>query len=144
MKKVSHGVKFPLISLAYVNSAFIWVVVMHRSLPLSELDLKLRPPCNGEIWERCFHSDNSSNVHFVHATPEKLKTQRSPVISFEFVLEENLVWEFTWLSWLHGFRKAPVLHHVFVHTKLKSWRSHMPPVWRAVSVGKRRSPDGLV
>ena len=55
-----------------------FVCMLHRSLLLSELDLSPRPPCNAE--KCCFHSDKVSNVHFVHTTSERLKTQQSSVL----------------------------------------------------------------
>ena len=43
--------------------------------------------------------------------------------------------EITWLSWSNGFRKAPFFQKLkfFFHTKTKSRRLKIPPVWRAFS-----------
>ena len=79
------------------------------------LKLRFRPHYAGEIWKRCFHSENGSNVFRAHYAREiwKYNNHRSFWICVWGILDQ---WNHKWLSWRHRFRKVPFSKRFFVHT----------------------------
>ena len=72
-------------------------------------------------WTWTFHFEKASNV-FRPLYAGGLK-------NVGFVFDENLVMEFTQLSWCHRFLKA-LFAKQFLPTQIKSWPFQIPPVWR--------------
>ena len=98
------------------------------------------PHYAGGIWKRRFHSENAWNVSHPHYAGEILKRTIPPVIlDFRFRPENS---ENHMIIVAPSFAKSRVFKMFSVHTKTRSQRFQISPVWCSV-FEKLRFRDGL-
>jgi len=140
MKAVSVELRFVVLSLSInVNfrSKCRWEMFQEVqgfilfSDPDSGCLLRPRPHYAGEIWKRCFHSENASNVFRPYYAGEVWK--RNNHRSFWICVWGRLGQGNHMIIVTSSFSKSSVFKLFSVHTKTQSRRFQIPPVWRAFS-----------